>query len=177
MSPHIQKDLVTCFAAVVVHLLSCVLPFVILWTIARQASLSFTISQSLFKFMSNESMMPHNHLILCRPLLLCPQSFLASGSFPTYQLFASGVQSTGASASVSVLLMNIWGWFPLGLTVLVSLFPRDSQESSPTPQFESTNSLALSLLYTPVLTSIHDSWKNHSFDYTVLCQQSDIAAF
>ena len=71
--------------------------------------------------MSNESMMPHNHLILCHPLLLCPQSFPASGSFPVSWLFASGVQSTGASASASVLPMNIQGWFPLGLAGLISL--------------------------------------------------------
>ena len=59
--------------------------------------------------------MPSKHLILCHPLLL-PQSFLASGSFPVSQFFTSGGQSTGASASVSVLPMNIQGWFPLGLT-------------------------------------------------------------
>ena len=76
----------------------------------------------------------------------CPQSFLASGSFPVSWLFASGGQSTGASASASVLPMNIQSWFPLGLTVCSPCCPRDSQESSPAPQFESINSLTLSLL-------------------------------
>ena len=55
--------------------------------------------------------------------------------------------------------------------------PRDSQESSPTPQFKSINSLALSFLYSPTLTSIHDYWKNHSFDYMDLCWQSTVSAF
>ena len=55
--------------------------------------------------------------------------------------------------------------------------PRDSQESSPTPQFKSINSLALSFLYGPTLTSIHDYWKNHSFDLMDLCWQSNVSAF
>ena len=81
------------------------------------------------------------------------QSFPASGSFQMSQLFASGVQSIGVSASAWVLPMNIQDWFPLGWT-----------ESSPTPQFKSIHSLALSFLSSPTLTSIHDYWKNHSFD-------------
>ena len=84
-----------------------------------QASLSFTISQSLLKLMSIESVMPSNHLILCCPLLLLPQSFPASGSFQMSQFFVSSGQSIWAS--VSVLPMNIQGWFPLGLTGLISL--------------------------------------------------------
>ena len=65
--------------------------------------------------------MPSNHLILCLPLLLCLQSFPASGSFPVSQFFKSGGQSIGVSASASVLPMNIQDWFPLGLTGLISL--------------------------------------------------------
>ena len=76
------------------------------WTTARQASLSITNSWSLLKLMSIESMMPSSHLILCRSLLLLPSSFPASGSFPMSQLFASGGQSIGVSASTSVLPMN-----------------------------------------------------------------------
>ena len=79
-------------------------------TAAHQASLSITNSQSLLKLiMSIELVMPSNHLILCRPLLLfsCLQSFPASGSFPKSQFFVSGGQSTGVSASASVLPMNI----------------------------------------------------------------------
>ena len=92
------------------------------WTPAHQASLSFTISQSLLKLRSTELVMPSSHLILCHPLLLLhPQSFLTSGSFPLSWLFPSGGQSIGVSASASVLRMNIQGWFPLGLTGLISL--------------------------------------------------------
>ena len=108
----------------------------------------------------------------CHPIILssdipfssCLQSFPASGSFPRSQFFASDSQSIGASASALVLPMNIQDWFPVRLTGLISLQSRDSQESSPTPQFKSINSLALSLLYGPALTSIHDYWKNHSYD-------------
>ena len=75
------------------------------------------------------------------------------------KLFASGGQSIGISALVSGLTMNIQDWFPLGLTGLISCGPRDSQESAPTPQFKSINSLALSILYGPTLTSIYDYWK------------------
>ena len=79
-------------------------------------------------------------------------------------LFASDGRSIGASASV--LPMNIQGWSPLGLTVWSPCSPRDSHESSPTPQFKSINSLVLSLLFGPPLISIHDYWKSHSFDNT-----------
>ena len=92
------------------------------------------------------------------------QSFPASGSFPMSQLFASGGQSIGVSASTSVLPMNTQDWSPLGWTGWISLRPRDSQESSPTPQFKSVNSSALSFRYSPTLTSIHDYWKNHSLN-------------
>ena len=81
--------------------------FVTPWTAARQASLSFTISWRLLKLLSIESVMPSNHLILCRPLLLLPSSFPASGSFPRSQFFTSGGQSIRASASESVFPMNI----------------------------------------------------------------------
>ena len=105
------------------------------------------------------------------PLLLLPSVFPASGSCPVNQLCTPGGSSIGASASVTVLLMNIQGWFLLGLTGWISSSPRDSQESSPTPQFKIISSSALSLLYGPALTCIHDYWKNHSFDYVDLCWQ------
>ena len=76
------------------------------------------------------------------PFFSCLQSFPASGSFQLSQFFASGGPSIGVSASTSVLPMNIQGWFPLGWTGWISLSPRDSQESSPTPQFKSISSLA-----------------------------------
>ena len=82
-------------------------------TAAHQASLSITNPQSLLKLGSIESVIPSNHLILCRPFLP-PQSFSASGSFPMSQFFTSGGQSIWISASASVLPMNIQDWFPLG---------------------------------------------------------------
>ena len=98
------------------------------------------------------------------PFSSCLQSFPASGSFPRSPFLASGSQSIGVSASTSVLPVNIQGWFPLGLTGWISLCLRDSQESSPTPQFRSIYSSVFSFLHGPTLTSIHDYWKNHSFD-------------
>ena len=98
------------------------------------------------------------------PFFSCPQSFPASWSFQMSQLFASGGQSTGVSASTPVLPMNTQDWFPLGWTGWISFSPRDSQESSLTPHFKSISSSVLSFFYSPTLTSIHDYWKNHSFD-------------
>ena len=91
------------------------------WIAARQASLSITNAWSLLKLMPIESVMPSNHLILCHPLLLLPQSLPASGSFPVSQLFASGGQSIGVSASVSVLPMNTQDLSPSGQTGWISL--------------------------------------------------------
>ena len=105
---------------VIAQSLSHVQFFVTTWTAAHQASLSFT-SQSLLKLMSIESVMSSNHLILCCPFSSCPQSFPASRSFPVSQLFTSGGQSIGVSASASVLPMNVQGLFPLGLTGLIPL--------------------------------------------------------
>ena len=98
------------------------------------------------------------------PFSSCPKSFPVSGSFQMSQFFASGGQSIGASASASVLQMNIQDWFPLGLTGLISLQSKGLSRVSPTLQFKSIHSLALSFLYSPTLTSIHDHWKNLSFD-------------
>ena len=98
------------------------------------------------------------------PFSSCMQSFSASGSFQVSHFFASGSQNIVVSASTTVLLINIQDWFTLGLMVWSPCSPRDFQESSPTPQFKSINSSALSFFYCPTLTSIHDYWKNHSFD-------------
>ena len=136
---------------------SCVQLFGTLWIAACQASLSITNSCPLLKLLSIESVMPSNHLILCRPLLLLPSIFPSIRVFfPVSQLFTSDGQSTRASASASVLPVNIQDWFPLGLTGFISLHPRDSQEYSPTPQLKSINSSAISFLYSPTLTSLHD---------------------
>ena len=91
------------------------------------------------------------------PFSSCPQSLPALGSFPMSRLFEWGGQSIGVSASASVLLVNTQDWSPCSL--------RDSQESSPIPQFKSNNFSALSFLHSPTLTSIYDHWKNHSIRY------------
>ena len=136
------------------------------WTAACQSSLSVTnsgahpnscpLSQWCHPTISS-SVIPFSSYL---------QSFPASGSFPMSQFFESGSQSIGVSASTSVLPMNIQDWFPLGWTGWIPLQgeSRDSRESSPTPHFKSINSLVLSFLYSPTLTSIHDHWKNHSLD-------------
>ena len=98
------------------------------------------------------------------PFSSCPQSLPASGSFPMSQHFAWGGQSIGVSASASVLPKNTQDWSPLERTGWISLQSRDSQESSPTPQFKSINSSMLNFLHSPTLTSIHDHWKNYSLD-------------
>ena len=132
---------------------------------AHQASLCITNSRSLVKLTSIELVMSSNHLILCHPLLLLPSIFPSIRVFQMSQFFALGGQNIGVSASASDLPVNIQDWIPLGWTGVWSpCNPRDSQESSPTPQFKSINSSVLSFLYSPTFTSIHDYWKDHSFD-------------
>ena len=98
------------------------------------------------------------------PFSSCPQSLPASESFPMSQLFAGGSQSTGVSALAPFLPKKSQGWSPSEWPGWISLQSMDSKESSPTPQFKSINSLALSFLHSPTLTSIHDYWENHSLD-------------
>ena len=166
-----------------VQLLSHVWLFATPWIAACQASLSITNSWSSLKLMSIESVMPSSHLILCHPLLHLPPiphidcaiyhshipwlegetlSFLRT-SFQMNQFCISGGQSIGVSASASVLPMEYSALISFRMDWL-DLLARDSQESSPAPQFKSINSLALTFLYSPTLTSIHDYWKNHGFD-------------
>ena len=147
----------TCHGHFCFQSLSCVQLFVALWTAAHQASLSFTISWSSLKLMSIELMMPTNHLILCRPLLLL------SSIFPSIRVFSNELAlpikwpkywsiSFGISppSEYSGLISFRVDWFDL-LAV-----QGNSQESSPAPPFKSINSLALSLLYGPTPTSIHN---------------------
>ena len=134
-----------------------------------QVSLSFTISQSLLKFMSIESVMLSNHLILYCCFSFYLQSFPTCGSFPIPWLFTPGGQSIGASTSVSVFPVNIQSWFPLGLTKLFSLQSKRlsrvfSSSTIPNYQFFSSQPF-----YGPTLISIQDYWKNHGFDCTDLC--------
>ena len=147
-----------------VQLLSHVQLFEIPWTVACQASLSITNSRILHKLMPiNQWCLPTISFSVI-PSSSHLQTFPASGSFPMSQYFPSGGQSIGASAPASVLPMNIQDWFPLGWTDGSPCSTRDSQESSPTPQFKSISSSVCSFLYSLTLTSICDYWKNCSSD-------------
>ena len=147
-----------------VQSLSHVWLFATPWIVARQASLSITNIQSSLRLTSIESVMPSSHLILGRPLLFLPPIPPSMRVFPMSQLFARGGQSTGISALASFLPKISQGWSPSEWTGWISRQSKDSQESSPTPQFKSIKSSALSLLHSPTLTSIHDHWKNHSLN-------------
>ena len=129
--------------------------------------------------MSIESMMPHNHLIFCCPLLLLPSIFLSFRVFSNASaLHIKGPMDWIFSFSISPsnkypgLISFRIDWLDLLAVQGVLL----SHESSLAPQFESINSSVFSLLYGPTITSIRDYWKNHSFDYTDLCWQSDVSA-
>ena len=133
------------------------------WTAACQVPLSITSSWNLLKFMSIESVMPSNHLILCHPLLFLPSIF------PNIRVFSDesvlrirwpkdwSVRISPSNEYSGLISLRI-DWFDL-LAVQGTF-----QESSSALQLESINSLALSLLYGPNLTSVCDYWKNHNFD-------------
>ena len=165
MADHLHQYNLTlklsCLSSCIVALqsLSCVTP----WTAARQASLSFNISRSLLKLMSIELVMPSSHLILCHPLLLLPSIFLSIRVFsnvpslcirrPKYWSF-----SISPSNEYSGLISFRTDWFDL-LAIqgtLKSLFQCHSSKAS---------ILWYSAFSNPTLKSIHDYWKNHSFDY------------
>ena len=148
------------------------------WAAARQDSLSITNSQSSLKLMPIESVMPSNHLILCHPLLLLPSIFpsirvLSNESvlhirWPKYWSFSFNISLSNEYSGLISFRMD---WFDL-LKVqrtLKSLLQHCN--------LKSISSSVLSLLYGPTVTSIHDFWENHSFDYMALCQQSNISAF
>ena len=147
-----------------VQSLSRVQLFAIPWTAAHQASLSITNSQSLPKLVPIESVMSFNHLILCCPHLLLPSIFLSTGvlyhesvlqiRWPKYWSFSFSISP---SNKYSGLISFRIDWLDL-------LAVQGTLKSPSTPQLKSINSSALSFLYSPILTSIHDYWKNHSFD-------------
>ena len=145
------------------------------WTTAHQAFLSSTRSQSLLKFVSIESVMLSNHLILCLPLLLLPSIFPGIRVFSIESaLHVSGPKYWSFSFSPS---KEYSGWISFRIDWFDLLAVQGTLESSLAPQFKSINSSVLSLLYGPTLSSLHDYWKNHRLDYTDLCQQSDVSAF
>ena len=107
----------------------------------------------------------------------CSQTFPASGSSPMSWLFSSSGGKAGASALASVLSMNTQGWFPLGSTSLISLLSKWISRVFSSTTFRQHQFFGSQLLYGPTHISIHDYWKNHSFDHTHLHQQSDVSAF
>ena len=143
---------------------------------STQASLSITNSLSLLKLMSIESVMPSNRLILCHPLLL-PSIFSIIRVFssevalhirwPKYWSFSFSIS---LSSEYSGLISFRIDWFDL-------LSVQGTLNSLPNTTVQSINSSLPSLLYGPTLPSIHDYWKNHGFNYTDLCRQSDVSAF
>ena len=161
----------------IVQLLSCVQLFETPCTTTYQAPLSSTISQSLLRFISIESVMLSNHLIFCLPFSFCLQSFPASESSPVSQLFASGSQSTGASTfssspsnEYSGLISFRTDWFDF-LAVqgtLKSLLQHHNSRAS---------TLWCSDFFMVQLSHLYDYQKSHGFDYTDLCQQSNVSAF
>ena len=127
------------------------------WTAAHQASPSFTFSWGLLRLMSTESVMHPTISSSVSPVSSCLQSFLALGSFPMTRHFVSVGQSIGASASVSVLPMNIQRLFPLGLIGFISLLSKGlSRVFSSMVLFEGIDSSVLNLCNCPALTSMHD---------------------
>ena len=143
-----------------VQFLSHVWPHATPWATACHASLSITKSQSWLKFMSIQSVMLSNHLIFCHPFLLLPSIFPTISVFSNelvlsirWPKYWSEAQHQSFQWIFKTYLQDWLVWSPCS--------PRDSQESSPTAQFKSINSSALSFLYGPILTSIHDYWKKH----------------
>ena len=148
-----------------VQSLSRVPLFVTPWTLVRQASLSITNSRSLLKLMSLVSRWGHPTISSSVvPFSSHLQSFPASGSFPMSPFFASGAKVLEFQLQHQSFQWIFRTDFLYNWLVGSPCSPRNSQESSPTPQFKSINSSALSFLYGPNLTSIHDHWKNHGFD-------------
>ena len=160
-----------------VQSLSRVRLFAIPWTAARQASLTFTICQNLSNSCPLSQWCHPTISSSIVPFSSCLQSFPASGSSLMSQFFTSGGQRIGASASASVLPMNIQDWFPLGWTGLISLLFKGLSRVCSRTTIQEHQFFSTQLSYGPTLTSIHDYWKNHSFDYTDLCQQSNVSAF
>ena len=163
--------------AVVVQLLYSVQLFVTPGTAAHQAPLSSTVSGSLFKFMSIELLMLSNHLILWRSLLLLPSIFPSIRVFSNESVLYirwskdwSFSFSISPSSEYSGLFSLRMDWFDLALqTTLKSLLQHHNSKAS--------TSLALSRSYGPILTSIHDYWRHHSFDYMDLCWKNYVSAF
>ena len=159
------------------QLLSHVRLFATPWTEARQPSLSITNSRSLLKFMSVNLVIPSNHLILCHPLLFLPSILSSIRVFssesvlhircPKYWSFSFNFSPSNEHP----------GLISLGWTGWISQQSKGLSRVFSNTTVQKINSLVLSYLYSPTLTSIHDHWKNHSIDWTDLCWQSNVSAF
>ena len=146
------------------QLLSRVWFFVTTWTVAHQVSLSITSSWSLLKLTSTKLVRPSNHTTLCRPLLLPPSIFPSINVFsnelvfpirwPKYWSFSFNISHSNEYSGLISFRMD---WLDL-------LQSKGHSRISPTLQFKSINSSVFSFLYSPTLASIHNYWKNHSFD-------------
>ena len=158
-----EKHFTSCYFSSV-QLLSRVLLFVAPWIEAHQASLSITNSWSLLKLMSVESVMPSNHLILCRPLLLLPSVFprirvFSSESvicirWPKYWNFSFSISLSNEYSGLIFFRMD-WGWISVQSKGLSRFCSNTTVQK---------HQVFIVQLYSPILTSIHDYWKNHSFD-------------
>ena len=145
---------------------------------AGQASRSFTISQSLLKSMSIESLMLSKHLILCRPLLFLPSMFPSIRDFskesalcirwPKYWSFSFSISPSNQYSQLISFRIDRFDLLAVQGT-LKSLLQHH--------KFKSISSSVLSFLYSPTLTPVQGCWKNHSLDYTDLCWPSDVSAF
>ena len=158
-------------------MLSRVRLFATPWTAARQASLSITNSRSLLKLMSTESVMPSNHLILCCPLLLLPPIFPSIRVFSNESVLRirwpkdwSFCFSISPSNECSGLISFRMDWLDL-------LAVQGTLKSLPQHHSSKTSILQCSAFFIVQLSSMHDYWKNHSFDSTDLCWQSNVSAF
>ena len=153
------KVLAMCLPFVAVQPLSCVLLFVTPWTAACQASLFFTISWSLLKLMSIESVKPTNHLVLCHPLPLLPSIF------PSIRVFSNELALLIRWPKYWSFIFNICpsneyhGWFPLGWTGLISLLSKGLSRVFSSTIVWKHQFLVLNLLYGPTLISVDNYWK------------------
>ena len=153
---------ITFLLNLVVQSLSRVQLFVTPWTAACQASLSFTISWSLFKFMSIEQVKPSSHIILCHPLLLLPSIFPSIRVFSKESVLCIRWPKYW---SFSISPSNEYSWL---ISFRIDFFDLLAVQGTPKNFLQHHNLkvsiLWLSLLYGLALTSVHDYWKNHSFD-------------
>ena len=134
-----------------------------------------TISQSLPSSCSLHRW-SHPTISSSDALFSCPHSLPASGTFPVSHLFASDDQNTEASASASVLPVNIQGWSPLRLTGLISLLSKGLSEVFSSTTVQRHRFFGILLLYGPALTTVHDHCEDHSLDYTDLCRRGNVSA-